>query len=112
MAKVIVADGKLRYRKFLTACEILVSDLVWAYLQQEDVSAKMCCGTYHGEIGRVIVLERNGRKEVFQFESMQEARELLEKRTRSWLLDIPRRTGDGLNKKRNSICLEKAWKDF
>lgn len=79
MAKVIVADGKLRYRKFLTACEILVSDLVWAYLQQEDVSAKMCCGTYHGEIGRVIVLERNGRKEMFQFESMQEARELLEK---------------------------------
>ncbi|MCI8823207.1 MAG: hypothetical protein HFI15_12015, partial [Lachnospiraceae bacterium] len=49
------------------------------YLQQEDVSAKMCCGSFGAEIGRVIVLERNGKKEVFQFESMQEARELLEK---------------------------------
>ena len=60
-------------------CELLIADLVWAYLQQEDVSAKMCCSSYHTEIGRVIVMDRNGKKEVFQFESMQEARELLEK---------------------------------
>ena len=77
MAKVTVADGKILYRKFLKACELPVSELVWAYLQQEDVSAKMCCGSYNTEIGRVIVLERNGKKETFQFESMQEARELL-----------------------------------
>ncbi|MCI8585183.1 MAG: hypothetical protein HFI92_04660 [Lachnospiraceae bacterium] len=79
MAKVTVEDGKIRYRKFLSVCELPVADLVWAYLQQEDVSAKMCCGSYHGEIGRVIVRDRNGKKQIFQFESMQEARELLEK---------------------------------
>ena len=79
MAKVTVENGKILYRKFLTACELPVADLVWAYLQQEDVSAKMCCGSFGAEIGRVIVLERNGKKEGFQYESMQEARELLEK---------------------------------
>ncbi len=79
MAKITVADGKVRYRKYLTVCELRIADLVWAYLQQEDVPAKMCCGSYHAEIGRVIVLERNGKKEIFQFESMQEARELLAK---------------------------------
>lgn len=78
MAKVTVTDGKLIYKKYLKTCELLVKDLVWAYLQQEDVSAKMCCGSFQAEIGRVIVMERNGKKEVFQFESMQEARELLE----------------------------------
>lgn len=79
MAKVTVADGKIIYKKFLRTCEILVADLVWAYLQQEDVSAKMCCGSFESEIGRVIVVDKNGKKEVFQFESMQEARELLAK---------------------------------
>lgn len=79
MAKVIVEDGKIIYRKFLKTCEIQVADLVWAYLQQEDVSAKMCCGSFEAEIGRVIVVDKNGKREVFQFESMQEARELLEK---------------------------------
>lgn len=79
MERVTVADGKIRYWKFLAVCEILISDLVWAYLQQEDVPARICCGSFHAEIGRVIVLEKNGKKEVFQFESMQEARELLEK---------------------------------
>lgn len=79
MAKVTVTDGKIIYRKLLKTCEILVEDLVWAYLQQEDVSARMCCGSFGAEIGRVIVVDKNGRREVFQFESMQEARELLEK---------------------------------
>lgn len=79
MANVTVKDGKLIYRKFMKNCELLISNIVWAYLQQEDVSAKMCCGSFNAEIGRVIVLEKNGKKEIFQFESMQEARELLEK---------------------------------
>lgn len=79
MAKVIVADGKLIYRRLLKQCELLIKDLVWAYLQQEDVSAKMCCGSFNAEIGRVVVVDKNGKKEVFQFESMQEARELLER---------------------------------
>lgn len=79
MAKITVTDGKILYRKLLKNCEIQTGDLVWAYLQQEDVSAKMCCGSFGAEIGRVIVLDKNGRKEIFQFESMQEARELLAK---------------------------------
>lgn len=79
MAKVIVADGKLIYRRLLKQCELLIKDLVWAYLQQEDVSAKMCWGSFNAEIGRVVVVDKNGKKEVFQFESMQEARELLER---------------------------------
>lgn len=79
MANITVEDGRIRYRRFLTACELPISDLVWAYLQQEDVSAKMCCGGFHAEIGRVIVLRENGKKEIFQFESMQEARELLDR---------------------------------
>ena len=33
MAKVTVENGKILYRKFLTACELPVADLVWAYLQ-------------------------------------------------------------------------------
>lgn len=79
MAKVTVSDGMIRYRKFLAVCELPVADVIWAYLQQEDVSAKMSCSSLNTEAGRVIVLERNGKKEIFQFESMQEARELLEK---------------------------------
>lgn len=78
MANVTVTDGKLIYRKWMKTCEIPVKEIVWAYLQQEEVSAKMCCGSFHSEIGRVVVLERDGKKEIFQFESMQEARELLE----------------------------------
>lgn len=77
MAQVTVTDGKIIYRKFLDTCELLVADLVWAYLWQEDVPAKMCCKNLEAEAGRVIVLDRNGKKEMFQFESMQEARELL-----------------------------------
>ena len=79
MARVTVENGRILYQRFLTICELPVADLVWAYLQQEDVSTRMCCGGFETEIGRVIVLERNGKKEIFQFESMQEARELLEK---------------------------------
>ncbi len=78
MAKVTVTDKKLVYRKYIRTCELPIENLVWAYLQQEDISAKMCCGSFHAEIGRVVVVERDGKKEVFQFESMQEARELLE----------------------------------
>ena len=60
MEKVAVIGGKIVYRKLLKTCEIPVTDVVWAYLQQEDVSAKMCCGSFETEIGRVIVVERDG----------------------------------------------------
>lgn len=49
MAKVTVTDKKLVYRKYIRACELPIENLVWAYLQQEDVSAKMCCGSFHAE---------------------------------------------------------------
>ncbi len=79
MAAVTVAEGKIRYRKLFRACELPLERLRWAYLQQEDVSARMCCGSYSAEIGRVIVQDEDGNQEMFQFESMQEARELLER---------------------------------
>lgn len=79
MAKVTVEEGQILYRRFLRLHRLPVSGLVWVYLQQEDVQAKMCCGSFNAEIGRVIVLDQEGRKEIFQFESMEEARELLEK---------------------------------
>lgn len=79
MAKVTVENGKVLYRRFPFLCELPAASLVWAYLQQEDVSAKMCCGSFNAEIGRVVVLDRDGKRKVFKFESMQEARELLAK---------------------------------
>ena len=79
MAKVAVVDGKVLYRKMLKSCELPVKDIVWAYLQKEDVNATLCCGRMNMEIGRVIVRDKDGRSEIFQFESMEEARELLTK---------------------------------
>lgn len=77
MARVTVADGKILYRKRLESCEIPIADLVWAYLQQGEPTVKMCGNSMETEAGRVIVVDKNGKKEVFRFESMQEARELL-----------------------------------
>lgn len=79
MARVTVENGKIYYKKFFKSCELNTDSLVWAYLQQEPVSARMCCGRMETEIGRVIVLTRDGQKEVFQFEGMEEPRELLAK---------------------------------
>ena len=77
MAKVIVENGKIHYRKLFRPCELDVERIVWAYLQQEPVSARMCCGRMESEIGRVIVLTADGQREVFQFEGMERPRELL-----------------------------------
>lgn len=77
MARVTVADGKILYRKKLEFCEICIADLVWVYLQQEDPAVKMCGDSREPEAGRVIVVDKNGKKEIFRFASMQEARELL-----------------------------------
>ncbi len=80
--KVTVEDGKLKYRKWLQRRELPLDDLQWAYIQQEDLSATMCCSEYTCEIGRVIVMDKNGKKEIFQFDHMGEgmkiARKLLE----------------------------------
>ncbi len=77
MPKVLIEDGKLKYHKHLKSCELPLERIVWAYLQQEDASAKMCCGRVDFAIGRVIVMDTDGRKETFQFEGMDRAKELL-----------------------------------
>lgn len=79
MAEAVVEAGRIVYREHLRICEIWLEDLVWAYLQAEDGSARMCGGSSEEEPGRVIVVDRNGKREIFRFASMQEARELLEK---------------------------------
>ncbi|MCD8097168.1 MAG: hypothetical protein LUE31_03840 [Lachnospiraceae bacterium] len=77
MANIKIEDGKILYRKLLKSCELPLEKLRWAYLQKEDVNSKLCCGSYSTEIDRVIVVTEDGKKEMFQFESMEEARELL-----------------------------------
>ncbi len=77
MANIKIEDGKILYRKLLKSCELPLEKLRWAYLQHEDVNSKLCCGSYQTEIGRVIVVMEDGKKEMFQFESMEGARELL-----------------------------------
>lgn len=77
MANIKIENGKLLYRKLLKSCELPLEKLRWAYLQHEDVNSKLCCGSYQTEIGRVIVVMEDGKKEMFQFESMEAARDLL-----------------------------------
>ncbi|MCD8327394.1 MAG: hypothetical protein LUC90_12195 [Lachnospiraceae bacterium] len=77
MANITVTDTKIQYRKMLKTCEIALEQLQWAYLQKQDLQSRCCCGSYASEIDRVIVVLRDGKKEVFQFESMEEAKELL-----------------------------------
>lgn len=77
MGKVKVEDGKLCFRKMLRPQEVSLADQVWAYLQQEDASAKMCCGRMSVTIGRVILWSKDGQKQMFQFEGMEEAKDLL-----------------------------------
>ncbi len=80
--KVTVEDGKLKYREWLQKRELPLDDLQWAYIQLEDINSKVCCGDYACEIGRVIVMDKNGRKKSFQFDHMGEgmkiARRLLD----------------------------------
>ncbi len=77
--KVRVEDGKLKYRKMLKKRELPLDDLKWAYLQMEDVSSHVCCGEYACEIGRVVVMDKAGKKEVFQFDHMGEGMKIARK---------------------------------
>lgn len=78
MSKAVLKDGKLQYKKFLRTRELPVEDIAWAYLQQEDVSARMCCGRADFEIGRLIMIDRNGKREILQYEGLDEPRRLLD----------------------------------
>lgn len=77
MAKVDISNGKLLYKKMLKEHEIPLTDIAWAYLQEEDVEAKMCCSRASFAIGRLIVFDKDGKKEIFQYEGMDEPRRLL-----------------------------------
>lgn len=75
---VIIADGKLKYKKWFQKHEVLLSDIEWAYLQQEQVRVSLgCCG---GEtsIGRLIVIKKDGEKLVFEYEGMRDPKRALE----------------------------------
>lgn len=76
--KAKIKDNKLTFRKNFKACEIPIENIAWAYLQSEDVEAKMCCSRASFEIGRLIVFDKDGHKEIFQYEGMDEPRSLLE----------------------------------
>ena len=73
-----IENGKLIWNRFFKKKELPVSKIVWAYLQQETVNTKMCCGTADFPIGRLIIVKKDMSREVFQYEGMDKPRELLE----------------------------------
>lgn len=77
MAQIVIGENAVRYRKLFKQYEIPIEDIIWAYLQQEDVNATMCCGKASFPIGRLVLLNKNGQKEVFQYEGLDEPRKLL-----------------------------------
>lgn len=78
MAKVMIRDGSLVYRKYWKQRHLKLSDLVWAYRQQEDASAMLCCGRANLVINRIIVQDQNGVKTAFPFERVEDAKQLLD----------------------------------
>lgn len=78
MAKAEVKDGKLIYRELVFKKEMNLSDIVWIYLQKEDASAKMCCGSYNVEINRVIVVDKNMKEAAIEYENAAPAKALIE----------------------------------
>lgn len=75
---VAVKDGSLVYRKKLRKQELPLTDIVWAYRQQEDANAMICCGRMNLVINRIIVQDKNGVKTAFPFERVEEAKKLLD----------------------------------
>ena len=78
MVQAIVEGNKLKYKKMLKTYEVDTKNFVWGYLQQEDASARLCCGTASFPIGRLVLLDNQGKKEIFQYEGLDEPRKLLE----------------------------------
>ena len=73
-----IKDGKIIYRRKFRRQEINIADIVWAYLQCENVKANMCWGTANFQIGRLIICDAQGNAEQFQYEGMDKPKELLE----------------------------------
>lgn len=78
MAKVIIENGVLCYKKMFREIKVQTNVIVWGYLQLEDVKASMCCGGFNSVIGRAIFQEAGGAKHIFQYEGKEKAIELLE----------------------------------
>lgn len=75
--KAQIKDNKLMFKKNFKSCEIPLENIAWAYLQEEDVETKMCCSRASFVIGRLIVFDKDGKKEIFQYEGMDEPKNLL-----------------------------------
>lgn len=73
-----ISDNNIIYYKGFKKISVPVSDLVWGYLQLEDVKASMCCGSFNSVIGRVIFMDKDGNKHSYQHEGKEKASELLE----------------------------------
>ena len=79
MEKAKVQGNRLQYRKGFKTVEVPAEDIVWGYLQVEDVKATLCCGRFDTEIGRAIFVEKSGEKHVIQYEGTKKAKELIDK---------------------------------
>lgn len=78
MTNAVVEGNILKFKKLFKTYEIDTKNLVWGYLQQEDANARLCCGTASFTIGRLILQDDQGKKEVFQYEGLEEPKKLLE----------------------------------
>ena len=78
MAKVTIRNGSLVYRKRLKQQYLKLSEIVWAYRQQEEAGAMICCGRMNLVINRIIVQDKSGMKTAFPFERVEDAKRLLD----------------------------------
>lgn len=83
MAKITLKNDRIIEKKFIKTKEIPLSRIVWAYIQQEDACATLCCGRMNMAIGRIIAYEEDGTKHILVFDDIKKAETLLEKIVRS-----------------------------
>ena len=81
MAMYKLQEGSLIFREGLKKVSISAENIVWAYLQVEDVKAGMCCGTFNTCIGRLIFQDNLGKRHSLQFEGTEIPEKLLSKLT-------------------------------
>ncbi len=80
MAKITLKNDRIIEKKFMKTKEIPLSRIVWAYIQQEDACAALCCGRLGmAVIGRIIAYESDGKKHTLLFDDVKKAEDLLKK---------------------------------
>lgn len=77
MSKVWFEEEMLCFHKFLKPVRIPVTEIVWGYLQIQNVETSMCCGRYNSELTRVVLQDRSGKQHVFEYEEKARARDFL-----------------------------------